>query len=86
MSKKYLAALITAILGVSCMYFFMTVVYEEDKFRIVSGLLVMMVEMVVLFTTCIILLAIKKTKQIGQGVLLGSFVTLIIGFGICTFV
>lgn len=84
--ETYIATLITSILGVGCIYYFMAVVYKDDNYRMLSGAIVMAVEMIVLLLAGIILTTTGKTKTIGQGVLLGSAITLVIGFGICSLV
>jgi len=84
MNQKYLAAFITSILGIGCIYYFMAVVYKGDNYAVIGGAMVMVFEMIFLLLTGVILFNIQSTKPIGQGVLIGSAVTLVIGFGICS--
>ena len=84
MNKKYWIALLTAVLGIGCIYYFMAVVYKGDNYRVIAGAIVMLVEMIVLLITGSILVSISKTKAIGHGILIGSAITLVIGFGVCS--
>jgi len=84
MSRKYWAALITALIGIGYIYYFMAVISEGGNYRSLGGAIVMFFEMVILLITGLILVSISKTKDIGQGVLIGSAVTFLIGFGICS--
>jgi hypothetical protein len=83
-NDKYIAALVTAVLGIACIFYFMAVVYKGDSYRSLGGAIVMVFEMVIMVVTGWILVSMKSTKPIGQGVFIGAAVTLIIGFGVCT--
>jgi hypothetical protein len=82
--KKYIAAFVTSILGIGCISYFMFVEFKGDMYRSIAGLVVMVMEMLVMLCTGIILVNMNKTKSIGQGVLIGTGITLVIGFGICS--
>jgi hypothetical protein len=84
MNKKYVAAFVTAFLGIGCISYFMAVVYKGDQYGVIGGAVVMVIEMFVLLITAIILYSSKETKAIGQGVFIGSAITLVIGFGVCS--
>ena len=84
MNKKYWIALLTALIGIGCIYYFMAVVYKGDQYRIIGGAIVMAIEMLIMLVAGIILFNSKSTKAIGQGILIGSAVTLVIGFGVCS--
>ena len=82
---KYTVAFITAFLGIGCISWFMLVVFRNDPYKIIGGAFIMFFEMIILVLTALILRISQKTKPIGQGVLLGSAITLVIGFGVCSF-
>lgn len=84
MSHKQLAAFITALLGIGCITYFMAVVFKGDQYKVVGGAFVMVIELLIMLITGIILVNIKKRKTIGQGVLIGAGITLLVGFGICS--
>jgi hypothetical protein len=85
-NKKYLITLLTAIAGIGCIYYFMAFVYNNDKYGVIGGALVMLVEMILLIFTGAMFASFEKTRGIGQGILLGAAITFVIGFGICTYV
>jgi hypothetical protein len=62
----------------------MFVEYKGDNYKAIAGAVIMAIEMIILLVTGIILVNLNKTKSIGQGVLIGTGITLVIGFGICT--
>jgi hypothetical protein len=82
--KKYIAAFVTSILGIGCISYFMFVEYKGDNYKAIAGAVIMAIEMIVLLLTALILACMSKTKSIGQGVLIGTGITLTIGFGICS--
>lgn len=82
--NKYLAALITALCGIGCIYYFMVVEYKDDNYRILAGAFVMFIEVLILALAGVIFFNFKKTRSVGQGILIGTLVTLVIGFGICS--
>ena len=89
-NNKYIAALITSVLGVGCIIFFIAFVFKVDKRHAQTfGLALeianlMVVELIIIFIAGIILLCFKDTRSIGYGVLMGAAITLVIGFGVCT--
>lgn len=85
LSNKHKAALITSIAGVGCISFYMLVIYRNDQYRVIAGAFILGIEMIILVVTGLILTFFKKYKPIGQGVLLGAGITLLIGFGVCSF-
>lgn len=84
MNRSHLAAFITAILGIGCIYYFMAVVYKDDNYRAMGGAIVMLVEMIVMGVIAIILNTSANTKQVSRGIFFGMFLTFLIGFGICS--
>lgn len=84
MSRKEIAAIITSLVGIGIILYYMAVVYAGDPYRIMGGAVVMAVEIAVMIVVSIIVTSTKGNKDIGQGILIGSGVTLLVGFGICT--
>lgn len=83
-SDKMSAAVITSIVGLAIITYFMAVVYRHDSMRVIGGAMVMAVEFLALIFISTIFLCFRSTKRIGQGVLIGTGVTMVIGFGICS--
>jgi hypothetical protein len=84
MNKKYLTALITSIVGIGIVVYCSTVVYKNDSYGVLGIAVAMAIELFILLLVGIGLLVNPDTKPIGQGMLLGALITLLIGFGICT--
>jgi hypothetical protein len=84
MSKKYLTTLITSIVGIGVVVYFSTVVYKNDDYGALGVAVAMAIELFILLLTGLGLLASKETKPVGQGMLLGALIILLVGFGICT--
>jgi hypothetical protein len=82
--NKYIAAFVTSLLGIGCISYFMFVEYKGDNYKSLAGAVIMAIETVTLLLTGFVLVIINKTKTIGQGVLIGTGITLVIGFGICS--
>lgn len=81
---RYLAAIITAVTGIGFAYFFMMPEFKDDSYGALGGAVVMFIEMVVLSVICVVLFLIKGTQEIAKGVLTGTLITLVVGFGICS--
>ena len=85
MSNKYKAALITSILGVGFIICYVSFDANRSiQYGILDVAIVMFFELLVMLVAGIFLICFKNTKQSGYGVLLGTAITLVIGFGICT--
>jgi hypothetical protein len=84
MERKYIAVLVTALAGIGCIFYFMAVVYNGDNYRQLNGAVIMVTEMFVLLLLDLMMVADTKRKDIGQGILIGAGITLVVGFGICT--
>ncbi|HMK24745.1 MAG TPA: hypothetical protein VK483_01860 [Chitinophagaceae bacterium] len=86
MNKKYWAALITSILGIG--FISLYVAFAVPKGGQYGGIFeaagTFFVEVVLLLFTGLILLMDDKSKPVGKGVLLGTLITAVIGFGICS--
>lgn len=86
MNKKYLAALITSILGIGFISIYVT--FGVSKGGQYGGALEaagpFFAEVMLLLFTGLILLTNESSKPIGRGVLLGTLITAVIGFGICS--
>lgn len=54
MDRKYVSALLTVILGIGIIAFFMGIVYRGDNYRQIAGAVIMFFEMIILFVTGII--------------------------------
>jgi hypothetical protein len=83
-SDKMIAAVITSIVGLAIITFFMAVVYRHDSMKVIGGAVVMVCEFLALILIATIFLCFRSTKRIGQGTLIGTGVTMVIGFGICS--
>jgi len=86
MNKKYWAALITSILGIG--FISMYVAFVVPKGGQYGGIFdaagIFLVEVVLLLFTGLVLLTDERSKPVGRGVLLGTLITAVIGFGICS--
>jgi hypothetical protein len=83
MSEKYWATLITAVLGIGIITCVM-VINIEDQWRALNGAVAMFIEISVMLLTALVLRTGEKTKPISNGILLGTAITLVIGFGVCS--
>ena len=84
-SDKMIAAVVTSVIGLAIITYYMAVVFRNDSWKVVGGAMVMVCELLALVVVSTILLCFRDTKRIGQGTLIGTGVTLVIGFGICSF-
>lgn len=84
LNPKHTAATITALAGNAVILYFMTMVFRGDNYRVMSGAIVMALEILIFLLLSLILVNFKKTEQIGQGTLIGTGITLLVGFGICS--
>jgi hypothetical protein len=83
--NRYTAAFITSLVGIAIISWFMFVVYRnEGSYKALEGAIVMVCEITIFLITGLTLLTMKKTRPIGQGILIGTGITLVIGFGICS--
>lgn len=83
-NSKYLSAFITAALGIGYIAYYMGVEVKGDQYGAIGGAVVMVVEMIIFGLLGLLLLVDQRTKSVGQGILLGAGVALVIGFGICS--
>ncbi|MBC7872816.1 MAG: hypothetical protein H7Y01_02410 [Ferruginibacter sp.] len=85
MSKKYMAALISSVLGIGFLVYHIAVSSKDNRqYGILDTAMVLFIELVIMLIAGLLLLVMKDTRQIGNGVLLGVVITLVIGFGICS--
>ncbi len=84
MDRKLIAALVTSVAGIGIIYYYMSVVFAGDNYRAMDGAVVMAVELFILLIIGSVTVSNKKTKDIGQGILIGTATTLVIGFGVCS--
>jgi hypothetical protein len=82
--NKYIAAIVTSLTGIGIISWYMLVKYRHDQYRVLGGAIVMLFEILVMLIAGLVLLYIPKFKSIGQGILIGMGITLVIGFGICS--
>lgn len=84
MNRKLIAALITSVLGIGIIYYIMSVVFAGDNYRIMAGAQALTIELLIMLFIGSAVVSNKKTKDIGQGILIGTGTTLVIGFGVCS--
>jgi hypothetical protein len=84
MNQKFWAALITSVVGIGIVIYFTAVVYKNDPWGAIGIAMVMVVELFIMLVAGILLVFDPKTKPIGQGILLGALITLVVGFGVCS--
>ncbi len=86
MNKKYWAALITSILGIGFISIYVAFIAPKggQYGGIFEAAITFAFEVFILLTTGLVLLSSEKSKPIGKGILLGTAVTAVIGFGICS--
>jgi hypothetical protein len=86
MSKRNLAALITSIIGIGFISIYVAFIVPKggQYGGIFEAAGAFLVEVVLLLFTGLILLMEEKSKPIGKGILLGTLITAVIGFGICS--
>jgi hypothetical protein len=83
-SQRLITAMITAFAGIGIITYFMVVVFRDDKWKALAGAVVMAYEIIPLGLVSVVLLLFRRTRQIGEGMLIGTGITLVIGFGICS--
>lgn len=84
MNKTYLAACITAAIGIGYIIYYMTVLAAHDPYRVIGCAIVMVVEIFLMLFAYLILNSIPQTKAWSGGVFIGMLLTLLIGFGLCS--
>jgi hypothetical protein len=83
-NQKLLATLITSVVGIGIVIYFAAFVYKNDHWGVIGIAVVMVVELFIMLVAGILLVFGQKTKSIGEGILLGALITLVIGFGVCS--
>jgi hypothetical protein len=84
MKRKSIATLITSIAGIGFIYYYLNVALKKGPYSIIDGAWVLAIEVFLLIITAIITMSFKQYKDIGEGILIGTGITLLIGFGICS--
>lgn len=82
--NKFIAALVTAIIGIGVISWFMFVEFHDDSYRILGGAVVMVVEILAFLLISAVLLFIPGLKSIASGILIGTGITALVGFGVCS--
>lgn len=82
--RKFTAVLVTAILGIGIIYYYLHVLHPHDNYKEMGGAVVLAIEMLCMWLIAAILSFSKDLKDISQGIVTGSFITLLVGFGVCS--
>jgi len=83
-NNKYVAAFITAFIGIGCLTIYMFTQPKHDQYKVIGGAFVMVAELIIFLVAGAVFVFIPKTKFLGQGIFIGAAITLVIGFGVCT--
>ena len=82
--NKFWATIITTIVGVSIVIYFFSRASKGNQYGLLDVAVSMAAELAIMGLIGLVLLTGQNTKKIGQGVLFGTLLTLLIGFGICS--
>jgi hypothetical protein len=82
--EKYLAAFITAFLCIGYIIYYMTVEEKGSQYAMLGGAIVVVTEILVFGLIGLLLLPGRRTRSVGQGILLGTAVSFVVGFGLCS--
>jgi hypothetical protein len=82
--NKYIVAFITAFLGIGYLFWYLFVQSKHDQHRSIGAAFVIAGELGIFLVAGLLFIFFPRTKFIGQGIFLGTLITLIIGFGVCT--
>ncbi|MCX6317907.1 MAG: hypothetical protein NTW29_11490 [Bacteroidetes bacterium] len=83
-NRKIIAALLTSIVGIGIIYYYLHVLHPHDNYKEMGAAIVLSIEMLCMWLIGAILSSSRNLKDIGQGIITGSFITLLVGFGVCT--
>jgi LytS/YehU family sensor histidine kinase len=82
--QKLIAVLVTSIIGIGIITYYMHVLHPNDNYAAMGGAIVMTIELLCMWLIAAILSSVKHLKEISQGIFTGSLLTLLVGFGVCT--